>query len=62
MFEMMESNPLLGACGGMGVAVISRDTTSFCKKHLPIYAIGPQGETYLYGAGCVRASLLKRNI
>lgn len=61
MFEMMESNPLLGACGGMGVAEFQGIPHHFVKKYLPIYAIGPQkGETYLYGAGlCVRASLLK---
>lgn len=61
MFEMMESNPLLGACGGMGVAEFQGVPHRFVEKHLPGYAIGPQkDETHLYGAGlCVRASLLK---
>lgn len=54
MFEMMESNPLLGACGGMGVAEFQGIPHHFVKKHLPIYAIGPQkGETYYMVQGCV---------
>lgn len=65
MYNQMEKNSRLGACGGLGIAEFQVPPHPYIKKHIASYAIGPQSDNikanFLYGAGiCVRTSLLRK--
>ena len=68
IFEILDTHPTIGACGGKGVAVFEKDKPEWFDEYAEAYATGPQDITNnegrilnLYGAGLgVRVSALNK--
>ena len=65
MYDQMEKDSGLGACGGLGIAEFQMASHPYVKKYIASYAIGSQLDNvkanFLYGAGiCVRTLLLRK--